>query len=68
MKRRDFLVTAGAVATGAASGLILPSRLQAAAKADHTIHIGPVSFEIAPGKTIKTIGYNGRVPGPLLRM
>ena len=68
MKRRDFLVTAGAVATGAASGLILPSRMQAAAKADHTIHIGPVSFEIAPGKTIKTIGYNGTVPGPLLRM
>jgi FtsP/CotA-like multicopper oxidase with cupredoxin domain len=68
MKRRDFLLTAGSVATGAAGSLLLPSPLEAAAKADHTIHIAPVSFEIAHGKTIKTIGYNGSVPGPLLRM
>ena len=68
MKRRDFLFTAGAIATGAARGLVVPTRLEAAAKADHTIHIAPVAFEIAPGKTINTIGYNGKVPGPLLRM
>ena len=68
MKRREFLSTAGVLATGVASGLIVPSRLAAASKADHTIHIAPVSFDIAPGKTIKTIGYNGTVPGPLLRM
>ena len=37
------------------------------APADATLHIAPVELEIAPHKTIKTIGYNGSVPGPLLR-
>nr|ASY01944.1 LacM [uncultured bacterium] len=68
MNRREFLLTAGAVATGAGRSLVVPARLEAAAKADHTIRIAPVSFEIAPGKTIQTTGYNGKVPGPLLRM
>jgi FtsP/CotA-like multicopper oxidase with cupredoxin domain len=36
--------------------------------ADHTIRIAPVSLEIAPGKIIKTTGYNGSVPGPPLRL
>ncbi|MDY0883570.1 multicopper oxidase family protein [Dongia soli] len=36
--------------------------------ADHTIRIAPISLEIAPGKVIKTTGYNGTVPGPLLRL
>jgi integrase len=30
--------------------------------------IGPVSLELAPDKTIKTTGYNGSVPGPVLRL
>ena len=68
MKRRDFLFTAGAIAAGAGRSVVIPSRLEAAVKADHTIRIGPVSFELAPGKTISTVGYNGKVPGPLLRM
>src|SRR5271169_4392849 len=38
------------------------------AKADHTIRIGPVSLELAPGKIIKTTGYNGSVPGRVLRL
>jgi len=37
-------------------------------KADFTLRIAPVSFEIAPAKTIHTLGYNGQVPGPLLGM
>ncbi|MGZ5910019.1 MAG: multicopper oxidase family protein, partial [Reyranella sp.] len=28
----------------------------------------PVALEIAPGKVIKTTGYNGTVPGPVLRL
>jgi FtsP/CotA-like multicopper oxidase with cupredoxin domain len=36
-------------------------------KADVTLRISPVEVEIAPGKTIKTIGYNGSAPGPFLR-
>jgi FtsP/CotA-like multicopper oxidase with cupredoxin domain len=68
MDRRNFLLTAGAMATGAASNLVILTSLQASSKADHTIRIAPVSYEIAKGKTIKTVGYNGQVPGPLLRM
>src|SRR5690242_12435844 len=36
--------------------------------ADVTLRIGRVSVDIAQGKTIRTIGYNGTVPGPLIRL
>ena len=39
-----------------------------AVKADYTLHIAPVTLELAPGKTIRTTGYNGTVPGPALRL
>jgi FtsP/CotA-like multicopper oxidase with cupredoxin domain len=69
MKRRDFMVLAGGIALESGAHLLGPSRLAAAsAKADHTIHIAPVSVELAAGRTISTIGYNGTVPGPILRM
>jgi FtsP/CotA-like multicopper oxidase with cupredoxin domain len=41
---------------------------RAASPADMTLRISPVNLEIAPGKIIKTIGYNGAVPGPILRV
>ena len=59
---------------GAAAGLVaLRSQIGAAASAapaaaDHTIRIAPIALEIAPGKVIKTTGYNGSVPGPVLRL
>ncbi len=59
MHRRHFLASLGLAA--------IPS-LRAADKADFTLHIAPASFEIAPRKIVKTIAYNGSVPGPLLRM
>jgi FtsP/CotA-like multicopper oxidase with cupredoxin domain len=34
---------------------------------DATLRISPIKLEIAPGKIVETIGYNGSVPGPLLR-
>lgn len=37
-------------------------------KADYTLRIAPVSLELAPGKSITTTGYNGQVPGPVLRL
>jgi len=40
----------------------------ASATADHTVRIAPVSLELAPGKVVKTTGYNGAVPGPVLRL
>jgi len=39
-----------------------------APKIDHTIRIEPVALELARGKIIKTTGYNGTVPGPVLRL
>jgi FtsP/CotA-like multicopper oxidase with cupredoxin domain len=35
--------------------------------ADVSLTIAPLELEIAPGKTIHTIAYNGSVPGPLIR-
>ncbi|MDP3718270.1 MAG: multicopper oxidase family protein [Acidobacteriota bacterium] len=35
--------------------------------ADITLRIGEVSLELKPGRTVKTLAYNGQVPGPLLR-
>ncbi|MGA3310076.1 MAG: multicopper oxidase domain-containing protein [Xanthobacteraceae bacterium] len=37
-------------------------------KADYSLRIAPVSLELAPGKTITTTAYNGKVPGPVLRL
>lgn len=67
MRRRDFLELLGAgISVPLASGLAaqVPT---GGPKADVTLHISPVEVEIALGKTIKTIGYNGSAPGPFLR-
>jgi len=39
-----------------------------AAKADYTLDIAPLNLEIGPGITVKTVAYNGQVPGPILRV
>ena len=36
--------------------------------ADFTLQIAPMLVELAPQVVISTIGYNNKVPGPLLRM
>src|SRR6202140_2522745 len=36
--------------------------------ADVTLHIGPVLVDVTKDKTISTIGYNGQVPGPRIRL
>jgi FtsP/CotA-like multicopper oxidase with cupredoxin domain len=59
-------VIAGAAALPLARAL--PVWAQSAAKADYSLTIAPVSLEIAPGQVIKTVGYNGTVPGPLIRV
>jgi FtsP/CotA-like multicopper oxidase with cupredoxin domain len=66
MHRREFLELLAAA--GAAA---LPSGRTRAwadlAPADATLHIAPVELEIAARKTVKTVAYNGVVPGPPLR-
>lgn len=62
--RRALLLGAGATAlAGSGASAQVP-----APKIDYTINIGPVALELAPGTTIKTTGYNGKVPGPVLRL
>jgi FtsP/CotA-like multicopper oxidase with cupredoxin domain len=62
--RRKLLLSAGATAIG--NGL---ARAQTrAAQADYTLRIAPLSLELALNKTITTTGYNGSVPGPVLRL
>jgi FtsP/CotA-like multicopper oxidase with cupredoxin domain len=36
--------------------------------ADYSLTIAPSALEVAPKKFVKTVAYNGQVPGPLLRM
>src|SRR5580704_14959147 len=69
--RRKFIQSTAIAACGVGLSRAIPSFAQKSAvadKADFTIHIAPTSFEISKGKTLHTIGYNGQVPGPLLRM
>jgi FtsP/CotA-like multicopper oxidase with cupredoxin domain len=73
--RRRFLERARETSLALAGGLITPGGFAApdralaqAASADHTIRIAPLSLEIAPGKVIRTTGYDGSVPGPTLRL
>jgi FtsP/CotA-like multicopper oxidase with cupredoxin domain len=71
LNRREFLTVTGAGAVGAA--LVSVPRFSSLAaplpaKPDVTLRIAPVSVEIAPGTVINTVGYNGKAPGPVLRM
>jgi FtsP/CotA-like multicopper oxidase with cupredoxin domain len=70
LNRREFLAAAGTSAVGAA--LVSTPRFSnlaalPLAKPDISLRIGPASVEIAPGVVIKTTGYNGKIPGPILR-
>jgi FtsP/CotA-like multicopper oxidase with cupredoxin domain len=67
MLRREFLeklgASAGLAVLPSLAGRLIPDET----KPDATLRISPVELEVAPRKTIKTIGYNGSVPGPVLR-
>ena len=67
--RRDFLGTmaGAALLTGCRTPTSADSELHAG-PADVTLRIGPVLMDIAKGHTISTVGYNGQVPGPLIRL
>lgn len=73
ISRREFLEAAGRVGLGAAAfgaGVALdPRRSAAAADSVRTIHleVREMTWELAPGKTIKAMAYNGRIPGPEIR-
>jgi FtsP/CotA-like multicopper oxidase with cupredoxin domain len=68
MQRREFLALMG---TSAYAELARRIGLQTAPdspKADVTLRISSVEIEVAPRRIIKTTGYNGSAPGPVLRL
>lgn len=67
MFRREFLGRLGAGAGLALLPSLARSPFGNSSKPDATLRISPVEFEVAPRKNIKTVGYNGSVPGPVLR-
>ena len=72
-RRRDFLRQAAAGAGVLLTGCSPSNRAEeevkkAAGPADVSLTIAPVLVEIAKDHTISTIGYNGSVPGPLIRL
>jgi FtsP/CotA-like multicopper oxidase with cupredoxin domain len=71
LNRRKFLAVTGMCAAGAALASVLQFSSLAAlplAKPDLTLRIAPVTVELANGVVYKTASYNGKVPGPILRM
>src|SRR6266700_1708316 len=71
LNRREFLAATSASAVGVALASVPRFSTAAAlplAKPDISLRIAPVNVEIAPGVFVKTIGYNGKVPGPTLRV
>ena len=71
MNRRDFLIS-GLASLGLPSLGSLPvegvdTNQRNNDQTNVTLRIAPISLEIGPGKTIKTVGYNGSAPGPILR-
>ena len=69
--RRDFLLDAARFGVGAAIARTFASRSVEAAdtQSARTIHLEAreLTWELAPGKTIKAMAYNGEVPGPAIR-
>lgn len=82
LSRRAFIaagaITGAAIATGCArdasrtadttGAASAADRAAPSAPADVTIRIAPVLVELAPDHIISTIGYNGSVPGPIIRL
>src|ERR1700683_1701132 len=65
MNRRAFMAQTGAALSGAAVASLVPTWAQTLP--DVKLEIAPLALEIAPGKVVRTVAYNGRVPGPLIR-
>ncbi|HTS76314.1 MAG TPA: multicopper oxidase domain-containing protein [Bryobacteraceae bacterium] len=67
--RRTFLSgAAGLVVSGCGSKPSNSAPAEITGSADVTLRIGPVLADIAKDHTISTIGYNGSVPGPIVRL
>jgi FtsP/CotA-like multicopper oxidase with cupredoxin domain len=52
----------------AIGSLALPSAARAATAPNVSLEIAPYTLEASPKHRIKTVAYNGQIPGPLFRM
>jgi FtsP/CotA-like multicopper oxidase with cupredoxin domain len=71
MNRRSFLASSGLVLTNQMLAQATPvwgKRHADRERAHYALRIAPSKLEIAPGIVVDTIGYNGQVPGPILRV
>lgn len=62
VNRRDFCKWGGIAVLAACSQPGPPN-----GKADYTLRIATGAVELAPGRVVSTLTYNGQFPGPLLR-
>lgn len=77
MNRRSFITSVGAITASRMAESLLFGQIENAktksahkrnGRANYTLQIEPCTIEISPGVTVKTIAYNGQVPGPILRL
>lgn len=64
ISRRRF----GLLSGFAAGSALVPSALRGATAPDLNLQIAPYTLEASPKHRIRTVAYNGEVPGPLVRM
>jgi FtsP/CotA-like multicopper oxidase with cupredoxin domain len=64
LSRRTLLRLSGAAAVAGS----LPRLAQEPAAPDYELEIAPLTLELSPRHRLKTLAYNGQVPGPLLRL
>jgi len=65
VSRREFMTTMGAGIVSAAVSERALTFWQP--QPDYRLEIAPLRLELAPKKTVETVAYNGKVPGPLIR-
>ncbi len=63
ISRRDLLKLSGLVGLAPS----ISAFAQESAAPDYKIEIAPLTLELSPRRSLRTIAYNGQVPGPLLR-
>ena len=73
MNRRRFLYSTGMLIgshslPGGLCAATRPEAQQQAGEPDHRLRIAPCTLDIGKGVTIRTLAYNGQVPGPVLRL
>jgi FtsP/CotA-like multicopper oxidase with cupredoxin domain len=68
MNRRGFLASTGVLLADQILSQTSPAWAAEKRRTHYALRIEPCKREIAPGIVIDTVGYNGQVPGPLLRL